>query len=208
MTPARAAMLAALAWPGLAAAQEIQLTGPLTGATVREPLSNDTFRLDGGALLPFVAVVPTEAPSLLGGGGLRVAVSTQMLRRLWLEGGLFGAFAASDAHQLLMVGLDAEVRIHPIRHSISHGLGIAGGYWSAADSPFFESSPFVGPLVSPVGTWIGNTHLEVRVLCLFGGARVDGVTALRLGLVAPMVTLTYGGSLDTAAPYDGGRSSQ
>lgn len=170
-------------------------------------MAGDNYRLDGGALLPFVAVVPTESPGVVGGGGVRVAVSTQFARRLWFEAELFGAFAASDAHQLLMVGLGAQARWHPIRHSIGHGVGIAGGYWSAADSPFFESSPFVGPLLSPVGVWIDDTHLEVRVLCLFGGARVDGVGALRLALIAPMATLTFGGSLDDPAPHDGGRSS-
>jgi hypothetical protein len=202
---ARGVFVASLLVSRGVAAQEIQLTGPLAPEPSFEPRESEGTRLDGGGILPFVAVVPREAPAVLGGGGLRVAVSRRIGHAWWLEADLFGAFAGNEAEQLLMMGSDAQVRFHPLVESLGHGLGVSGGYWTASGGTFLESSPFVGPLVSPVSVWIGGAHLEVRVVCLFADTRVDGEHAVRLALIAPQATLTFGGSVDDVAKPNGDR---
>lgn len=200
-----ALVCASIALSNAAVAQEIQLTGPLAAEPSFEPRFRDRTRLDGGGILPFVAVVPSEEPEVFGGGGLRVALSRRLGQAWWFEADLFGAFAGNEAQQLLMMGSNAQVRFHPRVESLGHGLGVSGGYWTASGGTFLESSPFVGPLVSPLSLWLGGTHIEVRVVCLFADTRIGEEHAVRLALIAPQATITFGGSVDDVAKKNGDR---
>jgi hypothetical protein len=99
------------------------------------------------------------------------------------------------------------VRWHPA-HRFGAGAGLTAGHLAAGGHPYLTESAFVGPVVIPASVWFGGVHLELRLPLWFAETKLDGVTALRPALIAPQVTLAFGGPIvPPMYHYDGGRSA-
>jgi hypothetical protein len=193
----------------VAHAQEIKVTGPLLvhPEPSYEPGYADVVRLDGGGVLPFVAIGPNSEASVFGGGGARISVSRRICSPVWFEEDFFGLLLSDASDESIMMGTSAMLRWHP-SHTFGIGAGLSGGYLSASGQGYLVTSPFVGPVLVPASFWLGGAHLELRIPLWLAQTQLDGATAMRPALLAPQATLTFGGRIvPPMYAYDGGRSS-
>ncbi|NUO51251.1 MAG: hypothetical protein HOV80_20530 [Polyangiaceae bacterium] len=160
------------------------------------PLRNEhkdtLLRLQAGAMVPAVAVLPDDTPNVLIGTGASLSLAVQIADHLWFDGDLFEMTTITRARALVYGGSNVELKYFPI-DAYGFGAGFSGGVYgfpSGNDSRRLENiSGMFGPVIVPASIMVDRLYFEARVPFWFSPIEERSETTFGLGAVAPHVVV-------------------